>query len=136
MMMGWFLPNIQSMTLCYIAVCPLQELHYKTGIHKQQKSKAVYKIAIHKQQKSKSSLQKPINDILFLESASSSPSSFWNPDNQEKHKLFTPKKPEHEQKGALDIQSEYILFLHMVCVCVSLHRIWAATLSSQWNYPN
>jgi hypothetical protein len=24
----------------------------------------------------------------------------------------------------------------MVCVCVSLHRIWAATLSSQWNYPN
>jgi hypothetical protein len=23
---------------------------------------------------------------------------------------LTPKKPEHEQKGALDIQSEYILF--------------------------
>jgi hypothetical protein len=60
-----------------------------------------------------SSLQKPINDV-FLESASPLPLLFESKTTR-KTQNFTPKKPEHEQKGALDIQSEYIL-LHIVCV--------------------
>jgi hypothetical protein len=55
---------------------------------------------------------KPINDI-FLESASPLPLLFESQTTR-KNTNFTPKKPEHEQKGALDIQLEYIL---LRCLC-------------------
>lgn len=120
----------------------LQSVHYSSYITKQEftnnnKSKSSLQNSHSQTTKEQSSLQNQLMIYYyFWESASSSPSSFWNPDRQPgKTQTLTPKKPEHEQKGALDIQSEYILF-YIWCVCVSLHRIWAATLCSQWNYPN